>query len=60
VVERLRAEMARVLQTPEVRNKLAEMGMQTLNLGPKEFQEFLGQEMKKWGPVIRTAQIRIE
>ena len=60
VVERLRAEMARVLQTPEVRNKLADMGMQTLNLGPKEFQEFLGQEMKKWGPVIRTAQIRIE
>lgn len=60
VVERLRAEMARVLQTPEVRNKLADMGMQTLNLGPREFQEFLGQEMKKWGPVIRAAQIRIE
>lgn len=60
VVERLRAEMARVLNAPETRNKLADMGMQTLNLGPKEFQEFLSQEMKKWGPVIRTAQIRIE
>lgn len=60
VVERVRAEMSRVLNAPETRSKLAEMGMQTLNLGPKEFQEFLNQEMKKWGPVIRAAQIKVE
>ena len=60
MVERLRVEMARVLQQPETRQKLAEMGMQTLNLGPREFQDFLVQENRKWGPVIRTAQIRIE
>lgn len=60
VVERLRTEMARVLQLPEIRAKLAEMGMQTLNLGPREFQDFLVQENRKWGPVIRNAQIRIE
>jgi tripartite-type tricarboxylate transporter receptor subunit TctC len=60
VVERLRVEMARVLQLPETRGKLAEMGMQTLNLGPREFQDFLMQENRKWAPVIRTAQIRIE
>jgi len=60
VVERVRAEMSRVLNAPDTRSKLAEMGMQTLNLGPKEFQEFLNQEMKKWGPVIRAAQIKVE
>lgn len=60
VVERLRTEMARVLNAPETRNKLAEMGMQTLNLGPKEFQDFLVLEIRKWGPVIRSAQIKIE
>jgi len=52
--------MSRVLNAPETRSKLAEMGMQTLNLGPKEVQEFLNQEMKKWGPVIRAAQIKVE
>jgi tripartite-type tricarboxylate transporter receptor subunit TctC len=60
VIERLRTEMARVLNAPETRNKLAEMGMNTLNLGPKEFQDFLGQEIRKWGPVIRSAQIKVE
>ena len=60
VIERLRNEMARVLNAPETRNKLAEMGMNTLNLGPKEFQDFLGQEIRKWGPVIRSAQIKVE
>ncbi|MFM8623965.1 MAG: Bug family tripartite tricarboxylate transporter substrate binding protein [Betaproteobacteria bacterium] len=60
VVERLRVEMVKVLSAPETRNKLAEMGMQTLNLGPREFQDFLVQENRKWAPVIRSAQIRIE
>jgi tripartite-type tricarboxylate transporter receptor subunit TctC len=60
VVERLRSEMARVLNAPETRNKLAEMGMQTLNLGPREFQDFLQQEIRKWGPVIKAAQIKAE
>ena len=60
VIERLRTEITRVLNAPETRNKLAEMGMNTLNLGPKEFQDFLGQEIRKWGPVIRSAQIKVE
>lgn len=60
VIERLRIELSKVLQSPETRGKLAEMGMQTLNLGPREFQDFLVQEFRKWAPVIRTAQIRIE
>ena len=60
VVERLRSEMARVLDAPQTRSKLAEMGMQTLNLGPREFQEFVQQEIRKWGPVIKAAQIKAE
>ena len=60
MVERLRSEMSRVLNAPETRNKLAEMGMQTLNLGPREFQDFLQQEIRKWGPVIKAAQIKAE
>jgi tripartite-type tricarboxylate transporter receptor subunit TctC len=60
VVERLRSEMSRVLNAPETRNKLAEMGMQTLNLGPREFQDFVQQEIRKWGPVIKAAQIKAE
>jgi tripartite-type tricarboxylate transporter receptor subunit TctC len=60
VVERLRSEMSRVLNAPETRSKLAEMGMQTLNLGPREFQDFVQQEIRKWGPVIKAAQIKAE
>jgi tripartite-type tricarboxylate transporter receptor subunit TctC len=58
VVERIRAEASRILATPEFKNKMLELGMQPANLGPKEFQMFLNQELKKWAPVIRQANIK--
>jgi tripartite-type tricarboxylate transporter receptor subunit TctC len=60
VQERLRAEMARVLANPEMRTKLAELGMQPLGLDKPEFQTFLDQEIKKWGPVITAGQLKAQ
>jgi tripartite-type tricarboxylate transporter receptor subunit TctC len=60
VQERLRADMARVLAQPEMRTKLAELGMQPLGLDKPEFQTFLDQEIKKWGPVITAGQLKAQ
>jgi tripartite-type tricarboxylate transporter receptor subunit TctC len=60
VQERLRADMARVLANPEMRTKLAELGMQPLGLDQPEFQTFLDQEIKKWGPVITAGQLKAQ
>jgi tripartite-type tricarboxylate transporter receptor subunit TctC len=60
VQERLRADMARILGQPEMRAKLAELGMQPLGLDQPEFQTFLDQEIKKWGPVITAGQLKAQ
>ena len=60
VQERLRADMARILAQPEMRTKLAELGMQPLGLDKPEFQTFLEQEIKKWGPVISAGQLKAQ
>lgn len=60
VVERIRSEAARVLNSPDIKTKLLELGVRPINLGPKEFQIFLNQEVTKWGPVIRQAHIKAE
>lgn len=60
VQERLRADMARILAQPEIRTKLAELGMQPLGLDKPEFQTFLEQEIKKWGPVITAGQLKAQ
>jgi tripartite-type tricarboxylate transporter receptor subunit TctC len=52
--------MARVLAQPEMRAKLAELGMQPLGLDKPEFQTFLDQEIKKWGPVITAGQLKAQ
>ena len=60
VVERLHQEMDKLLKTPEVKARLTELGMVTLNMGPRGFQTFLQTENKKWAPIIRAAHIKIE
>jgi tripartite-type tricarboxylate transporter receptor subunit TctC len=60
VVERLHLEMDKLLKTPEVKARLTELGMVTLNQGPRGFQAFLQAENKKWAPIIRAAHIKIE
>jgi tripartite-type tricarboxylate transporter receptor subunit TctC len=60
VADRIRTEAMRILATPEMRKKLQELGMQVMNLGPKEFQLFISQEIKKWGPVISQAHIKVD
>ena len=60
VVERLQLEMDKLLKSPDVKARLTELGMLTQNLGPRGFQAFLQAENKKWAPIIRSAQIKIE
>ena len=60
VVERLQMEMDKLLKSPDVKLRLAELGMLTQNLGPRGFQAFLQAENKKWAPIIRSAHIKID
>ena len=60
VVERLEAEILRIVNAPEVQARLVELGMAPLALGQKDFVPFLRADSERWGPVIKAANIKVE
>jgi tripartite-type tricarboxylate transporter receptor subunit TctC len=58
IVERLSEGISQVMQSNELRSKLIEMGLNPTVLNPKEFNQFLLNENKKWGPVIKFAGLK--
>lgn len=60
VIERLHAEIARIMSSPEMRSKVLELGAEAEATSPKEFAAFLRTETDKWAAAIRIADIKSE
>lgn len=60
IVEKMQQEISAILQMPDVRQKLAELGTEPVGSTPEEFAAFLKGEMDKWSKVVKEANIRIE
>jgi tripartite-type tricarboxylate transporter receptor subunit TctC len=60
IVERLHGEIVRVLNLPEVRDRLIAQSTEPVGNTPREFAAFMKAEHAKWGKVIRAANIRVE
>ena len=55
VVNRLNAEVRRVLQLPDVRERLRPEGIEPGDLGPQQFTAYMTAEVKRWAPVVRAS-----
>jgi tripartite-type tricarboxylate transporter receptor subunit TctC len=60
LIGRLHADISKVLQQPDFREKIAGMGADVVGSTPAEFGAFMKAESAKWGKVIREANIRAE
>jgi tripartite-type tricarboxylate transporter receptor subunit TctC len=60
VVAKLHAAMVKVLQMPEVRDKLFAQGAEATSSSPADFEAIIRDELKKWEYVIREAKITPE
>jgi tripartite-type tricarboxylate transporter receptor subunit TctC len=60
IIARLNAELVRVMQAPDLKERLAGMGTDPLTSTPEEFGAYIGQEIAKWGEVVRKAGLREE
>jgi tripartite-type tricarboxylate transporter receptor subunit TctC len=58
IVARLHNELARILHTAEMKQRLAELGAEPGGGTPDEFGAFVRAEMARWGKVIREKGIR--
>ena len=60
VIDRLQQDIARILQTKEMKDDAVTMGSQTGGEPPEEFAAYVRSEIRKWGKVVKDANIKIE
>ena len=59
-VARINAEAAKILARQDVKDKLAQEGSEATPGTPQQFASYIRAEHKKWGTLVREANIRIE
>ena len=60
VVQYLNRELTRVLNDPEIRDKLVGAGMDPAPSTPEELDTFLPRDQEKWARVVRAANIKFD
>ncbi len=60
IVDKLGAEIAKILSAPEIRERLSSQGMDPLISTPDQFSALIKADLAKYTRVIRTANIRLE
>ena len=60
IVKRLNTDLVKVLQMPEVREKIAAEGATVLSGTPDQFTAFLKDEIVKWGKVVKDSGAKVE
>jgi tripartite-type tricarboxylate transporter receptor subunit TctC len=58
IVDRLNREIVRIVQLPEVRERLAAEGAEPVGNSPEEFAAHIKRELARWAKVIRQARIQ--
>jgi len=58
VIQRLNAELVKIVNRPDTRKPLADQGYEPLANSPAEFASFIDVEIAKWTKVIRAAGIK--
>jgi len=59
-VQKLSREIARIVQMPDVREKLEGQGAVPVGNTPEQFSAFAKAEIAKWGKVIRDANVHVD
>ncbi|SNT23965.1 Tripartite-type tricarboxylate transporter, receptor component TctC [Noviherbaspirillum humi] len=60
VINKLNAEMARIVRMPDVREKLAAQGAEVQTGSPEEFGAWMKTEVANWAKVINDAKIKLD
>ncbi len=60
VVDRLHAEVMKVLATPEIQARLKGFGMEPSSMTPAQLAAYQKTEVEKWAKVIKAANIKAE
>jgi tripartite-type tricarboxylate transporter receptor subunit TctC len=60
IVDRLNAEIARIVAKPAIREAWAKQGAAPMTMSPAQFDAFLRRDTDKWAKVIQQAGIKVQ
>ena len=60
IVDRLNGAIAKSLQLPDVKDRLAGQGFETLSSTPEQFAAYIKSEIVKWAQVIKDSGARVD
>ncbi|PZP94621.1 MAG: hypothetical protein DI587_25070 [Variovorax paradoxus] len=60
VVDRLNAEMVKILASPDIRHKLSEAGFEVASSAPEVFGSFIQSEIVKLGKVVKASGAKLD
>jgi tripartite-type tricarboxylate transporter receptor subunit TctC len=60
IIDKMAAEMKRILDLPEVKDKLFEIGAVASPMTPEEFAKFIDAERAKWQDVVKAAGVKVD
>jgi tripartite-type tricarboxylate transporter receptor subunit TctC len=60
VAQRLNAEFVKVMQQPDLKQRLASLGADPLTSTPEEFSSYLRSEIDKWAKVVKTSGMKVD
>lgn len=60
LVQRMNADVNKVLLMPDIRQKLDEFGAEDAGGPARKFADFIASENVKWAQVIKDANVRVD
>jgi tripartite-type tricarboxylate transporter receptor subunit TctC len=60
IVDKLNREIAKAVNAPDVRERLAPLGFNLVSGSPEELGEYMKAESEKWSGVIRKAKLKLD
>ena len=58
IVNRLNAEVVRIINSPEIAEKMALQGALPTRMTPDEYRQFIRNDVQKWAKVVRAAGVK--
>jgi len=60
IVARLSSEIAKIVRTPEMRERLLALGAEPVGGTPEQFSVVIGRDIAKWTPLAKTVGIKVD
>jgi tripartite-type tricarboxylate transporter receptor subunit TctC len=60
VIDRLNAEVRKVLAKPEIKEAWRKQGAETIDMTAEQFEQFLRADIEKWAKVVKGAGIKVD